>query len=77
MATQDELLRALRALHARGQKVVSAAMVAEQLWPSGRTQNSNGQVFNLCAGIAGRMLRKSRAVHEKSPRQWEILEERL
>jgi hypothetical protein len=77
MATQDDLLRALRALHAKGYKVVSAATVAQQLWPSGRTHNSNGQVFHLSAGIAGRMLRKCRAVVETTPRQWTILEERV
>ena len=51
------------------------ATVAEQLWPNTRSQNSHGQVFHLGAGIAGRMLRKCRAVVERSRRQWEILED--
>lgn len=75
MATQDDLLRALRVLRTKGYRVVSAATVAEQLWPNTRSQNSHGQVFHLGAGIAGRMLRKCRAVAERSPRQWEILED--
>ena len=77
MATQDDLLRALRLLRAKGYKVVSAATVAEQLWPNGRTHNSNGQVFHLSAGIAGRMLRKCPAVVEGMPRQWVIVQERI
>lgn len=77
MATQDDLLRALRLLHAKGYKVVSAATVAEQLWPNGRTHNSNGQVFHLGAGIAGRLLRKCHAVVEGPPRQWVIVQERI
>lgn len=77
MATQDDLLRALRTLYAKGYKVVSAATVAEQIWPNGRSHNSNGQVFHLSAGIAGRMLRKSCAVVEMKPRQWTIAAERF
>ena len=77
MANQEDLLRALRLLHAKGYSVVSAATVADQLWPNGRSHNSNGQVFNLSAGIAGRMLRKCGAVVEMSPRQWEILIDRI
>lgn len=68
---------ALRTLLAGGATVVTAAQVAAVLWPDGRTHNANGQVFPLGAGIAGRMLRRSRSVCEVRPRQWEIVRARL
>lgn len=77
MATQADLLDALRALHSRGQRRVRASTVAELLWPGARTQNANGQVFPLGAGVAGRMLKACKAVREVTPREYEILSHRL
>lgn len=55
----DELMVVLRAMHCEGYRFVRAAVVAERLWPNGRTHNANGQVFNLprqwprvCSGAA-------------------------
>lgn len=73
----DALMRVLRTLHARGVEAVTAAQVAAELWPSGRTHNAHGQVFPLAAGVAGRMLRQSTAVVEVTARRWEIVPERL
>lgn len=77
MANQTDLLQALRTLHLRGFRRVRANTIAEMLWPNGRTHNANGQVFMLSAGVAGRMLRASKAVREVSPGEWEILDYRL
>src|SRR6266852_7009076 len=77
MATNEDLLRVLRDIYDRGQRRVAASTVAEILWPGGRTQNANGQVFPLSAGIAGRMLRRCKAVVEVRNREWEILPHRL
>jgi len=73
----DDVLAALRSLHENGQTRIRAATLAEALWPGRRDHNSNGQVFHLSAGIAGRMLRKCQAVFEVEPRVWEIIPERL
>ena len=77
MATEADLMSALREIHASGVRTTTAAMVAERLWPTGRCHNANGQVFHLSAGIAGRMLRRCRAVYETQPRRWEIIPEYL
>jgi hypothetical protein len=77
MASQADLLDVLRQLHAQGVTRVRANTVAELLWPHGRSQNANGQVFPLGAGVAGRMLRACPAVREAAPRHWEIQPHRL
>lgn len=77
MANQADLLTVLRGLHGRGQRRVRASTVAELLWPGARSQNANGQVFHLGAGVAGRMLKACKAVHEIAPREYEILSHRL
>lgn len=77
MANQSDLLSVLRDLHGRGLRRVRASTVAELLWPGARTQNANGQVFPLCAGVAGRMLKACKAVREIEPREYEILSHRL
>ncbi|WP_162472922.1 hypothetical protein [Methylotuvimicrobium alcaliphilum] len=73
----NEVLAALRILRDSGQVRIRAATLAETLWPGRRDHNSNGQVFHLSAGIAGRMLRRCPAVIEIEPRIWEIIDERL
>lgn len=77
MASQDDLLDCLRKLHSTGVSRVRAGIIAERLWPAGRQDNANGQVFPLSAGVAGKMLRKCAAVREVGDRQWEILPHRL
>ena len=77
MATQADLLSVLRKLHRSGISTVTASQVAELLWPNGRTHNSNGQVFPLNAGAAGRMLRACPGVVETSNRVWTIVEHRI
>lgn len=66
------LQEALEVLRSRGLTRVSANTVAEVLWPGTRSQNSNGQVFNLAAPVAGRMLRKCRAVRQRPTGEWDI-----
>lgn len=73
----DPLLAALVRLQGRGYRIIRAGLVADELWPQARHHNTNGQVFNLSAGVAGRMLRKSRLVREIGNREWEIIQERL
>lgn len=68
---------ALRILMDRGATVVKAGQVAAVMWPNQRTCNANGQTFPLAAGIAGRMLRRSRSVIEVRNREWEIIKARL
>ena len=68
---------ALKTLRDRGVTLVSAQQVADVLWPNARHNNSNGQTMNLASGIAGRMLRRSRAVIEVGNRRWEIIGVRL
>jgi len=68
---------ALRTLFARGATTVTAAQVAAVLWPGQRTCNANGQTFPLGAGVAGRMLRRSRSAVEVRNREWEIVTARL
>lgn len=69
MANQAELLGVLRDFHDRGQRRVRASTVAELLWPGARSQNTDGQVFPLGAGVAGRMLKARKAVREIAPRE--------
>lgn len=70
-------LSALIKIHKRGTTRISANCLANELWPNARHNNSNGQSFNLAAGIAGRMLRKNRGCHEVQKRVWEIIPEYL
>lgn len=77
MATQSDLIELLARLHGQGVRRVRAGVVAEALWPGGRQDNANGQVFPLAAAVAGRMLRRCKAVREVEPRQFEILSHRL
>lgn len=77
MATQADLLNVLRSLDVRGHRRVRAGVVAEMLWPGARTQNANGQVFPLGAGVAGRMLKACCVVREVVPGEYEILNHRL
>ena len=75
--TQTDLITALRQMHSQGRVRVRGGSVAEALWPDARTQNAQGQVFNLTAGVAGRMLKKCKAVRELAPGEYEILAHRL
>lgn len=77
MASQADLLNALRQLHGGGQRSVRGGTVAELLWPGARTHNARGQVFPLGAGVAGRMLKACKAVREVTPGEYEILSHRL
>jgi hypothetical protein len=77
MANQADLLNALRILYGDGYRRVRGSTVALLLWPGGRTHNANGQVFPLVAGVAGRMLKASKAVREVTPGEYEILSHRL
>lgn len=77
MATQADVLRELEAMHASGIRSFRANMLAERLWPDQRRQNTNGQVFPLASGAAGRMLRRCAAVIEVREREWEIIPDRL
>lgn len=71
------LLAALLSLHTKGPRRFRANILAERLWPDTRGQNANGQVFNLAAGVAGRLLRRSPAVREVARGEWEIRPHRL
>jgi hypothetical protein len=64
-------------MHSEGMATFRANVLAERLWPNGRRQNANGQVFHLGAAVAGRLLRNCSAVWEKEPRLWEILPHKL
>lgn len=71
------IIDALNALHNQGYRTVSAATVADIMWPNARHDNAHGQTHNMAAGVAGRILRGCRAVHEINSRQWEIIPEFL
>lgn len=77
MVDMNDVLGVLRSHHERGNNSIRASTLADALWPDCRASNTNGQVFNLSSGVAGRMLRKCCAVWEVSPRVWEIIPERL
>lgn len=77
MATMADLEALIAKLHHQGETTLSAGEVARHLWPNGRGLNTNGQVFPLSAGAAGRMLRRCKAVWEIEPRRWAIIPERL
>ena len=64
-------------MHSEGFTTLRANLLAERLWPSGRRQNSNGQVFHLGAAVAAQLLRRCPAVWEKESRLWEILPHKL
>lgn len=70
-------MREIRTLHREGVTTVGASQLAERLWPNGRRQNSQGQVFHLGAAVAARLLRRCKAVREREPRRWEILPHRI
>lgn len=76
-SAQVDILDALRQLRDSGHRQIRANQVAEILWPDARAHNANGQTFNLASGIAGRMLRKCRAVHEVGGGEWWIVKEFL
>jgi uncharacterized protein YgbK (DUF1537 family) len=69
---QQRLTDVLRRLYRRGQRVVSAGTVAEEMWPDSRRSNTQGQTMHVGSGVAGRMLRRCRGVTEVAPRRWEI-----
>lgn len=71
------ILEALKTINSFGYKTFSANTLAEIMWPEARDINTNGQRFNLCAGIAGKMLRKCNAVREVQNRVWEIKRHRI
>lgn len=75
--TASQFLVALRLLQAKGVIRFRAGTLAELLWPDTRSQNANGQVFNLAAGIAGRLLRRSHLVREVAHGEWAIKTHRL
>lgn len=77
MATQADVLRELEAMHASGIRSFRANTLAERLWPDQRRQNTNGQVFPLGSGVAGRMLRRCAAVIKVRECEWQIIPERL
>lgn len=68
---------ALLRMQARGHTRLTANCLANEMWPDARTQNAQGQVHNLAAGVAGQMLRRYRACHEIENRVWEIVPEFL
>lgn len=77
MATQKDLDQVLTALYAQGHSTVRAATVAAHLWPAQRYHTTRGQVFPLAAGVAGRMLNRSKSVVQIEPRLWLIVPEYL
>jgi|LSQX01.3.fsa_nt_gb hypothetical protein len=77
MATQKDLERALTVLYAQGHCTVRAATVAAHLWPDQRYHNTRGQVFPLAAGVAARMLNRSKSVVQIEPRLWRVIAEYL
>lgn len=72
MDSEKTFKAALRRLYDKGNRRIKANVLADELWPDCRSQNSNGQVFNLAAGVAGRMLRRYRGAFEVSKGVWEI-----
>jgi hypothetical protein len=70
-------LEALTRMHKRGVTRLTAQCLADEMWPTARRSNSNGQVFNLASGLAGRWLRRYRGCSEVEHRQWEIVPEFL
>jgi hypothetical protein len=71
------VLSEIAAMNSEGVTRLRANTLAERLWPDGRRQNANGQVFHLGAAVAARLLRRCPAVYEKESRLWEILPHRL
>jgi hypothetical protein len=76
-ATPDVVMRVIAEMHAEGVVTLRANSLAERLWPDGRHNNANGQMFHLGAAVAARLLRQCTAVREKESRLWEILPHRL
>ena len=77
MKTANCVLLEVAAMHNEGVTTLRANMLAERLWPNGRTHNARGQVFALGAATAARLLRQCSAVIEIEPRLWKILPHRL
>lgn len=71
------VIQEIAAMHSEGVITLRANCLAERLWPQGRRQNSNGQVFHLGAAVAAQLLRRCPAVREKESRLWEILPHKL
>ena len=71
------VIQEIAKMHSEGFTTFQSNLFAERLWPNGRRQNSNGQVFHLGAAVAARLLRRCPAVWEKEFRLWEILHHRL
>lgn len=69
MATESDLINALRCLNEKGARNVSASDVAKLLWPD--------QQLSKVTGVAGRMLRSCNVVRQVSPHEWEVLVDRL
>lgn len=72
--TRKKLIECLRTFASDNIFLVSASHIAERLYPNTRSENANGQVFNLAAGVVGRQLRKYRisGVYEIKTGLWEI-----
>jgi hypothetical protein len=73
----ERVIAEVAAMHKEGVTTFRANMLAERLWPNGRTHNAKGQVFALSAATAARLLRKCPAVVETEHRLWKILPHRL
>jgi hypothetical protein len=76
-ATADVVMREIVTMHREGVTTLRANTLAERLWPDGRRQNANGQVFHLGSAVAARLLRRCPAVCEMEPRLWQILPHRV
>lgn len=69
----NRLERVLAEMYRDGMRTVVANTVAERMWPNGRRNNAQGQVFHLGSAVAARMLRRCRMAVEIEWRRWEIL----
>ena len=76
-ATADVVMREIVTKQREGVMTLRANTLAERLWPDGRRQNANGQVFHLGSAVAARLLRRCPAVRETEPRLWQILPHRV
>lgn len=79
LSTVKTYAEAIEFLYSKGLTVISAQMLADELYPDSRRHNANGQVFNLSSAAAARILRKNqpKLVHEFKHAQWEIVPEWL
>lgn len=76
MANQTDLLRVLRVLYDRGQRIVYASDVGKLLWPRTPGHNICESVFPMGA-IAGRMLKACSAVRKVESSGYEILSDQI